>query len=164
MTIELQRKRIKDMDQNIDQLFSQFCKRKIDEVAKSTSDAIEGAKILKWLNGIMPVDENWDVDLIGDIEVGIPRKAVKRVVRLLTEEGLVLGDATYVLACKDIQGREQVKVTRVVKGIKEGYEAPAAVRACVDRLEIAWIAPYKGGYKCKIVESNLVHRSLVCNK
>ena len=166
MAISLSKKRnVAKFKAQLDAAYGKQLANRIAEVQRAELSLSSARDILKALCEVLPLDLEYSYDLPsygGDITVTVTRSQATRVIKRMREAGYVFGDAQYSLASPDASGQDMVNVSRGVESVTGYVASPLSVK----RLFIQWVAPYRGGSKCKIVEHTsaaYTSRSLVCD-
>jgi len=152
------KKRIKGQAAKIPAWRAKLAADGINALNESTKRHREASEVLEVLDKLLPLDLGY-IDLIGDIDIELPKRAARKVLKRLIDAGFGFDEAGYSLSLeKDKDGRDQVWVQRRCN------VAPVGCPGAKGRLVLQWLALYKGGSKCKIVESTFTSRGLVCTK
>jgi len=165
MAISLSKKRnVAKFVAQLDAAYGKQLSNRLRDIQSAELSLSNARKILKALCEVLPLDLGAWYDLPsygGDVTIEVSRAQATRVIKRMREAGYVFKDAQYTLASQDELGNDRVNVSRGIESVTGYVAAPESV----GRLFIQWIAPYRGGSKCKIVEHTsaaYTSRSLVC--
>lgn len=155
-------RKVKDFESKMNEFENEYIAEQVASLARTVKRYQDKIKLVKFLSKFISIEVKgrWEISYL---TIKCDKRQAKRVLRQLMQVGVKFGEASYELSAYDKgpKGDDMVYVCRTMS------EIPGFDKQLVEDCSIRWLAPYKGGHQCKIVETvspATTYRSLVCSK